>query len=131
MLTGAREKFAQGVASGLSQSAAYRAAYPAALKWQDKTVWARASELAADGKVLGRVEAIRAELAASQLWSREQSVKVLREVAEMGEKGAERVAAVRELNAMHGFQAPQKLEHSGGLSGIRLVIEGVKPDAAS
>lgn len=126
MLTPKQEAFAQGLANGLSQAAAYREAYPKSRAWKDATVWKRASDTAAIGVVQGRVEAIRAELAEQHLWSRADSVRVLREVAEDGEKGAERVAAVKELNAMHGFQAPQKLEHSG-LGAITLVVEGVKP----
>jgi phage terminase small subunit len=59
-LTPRQELFAQGVASGLDQSAAYRKAYPSSLNWMDKTVWARASEMAADGKVLGRIKELQA-----------------------------------------------------------------------
>lgn len=59
-LTARQELFAQGVASGLDQSAAYRKAYPASLKWLEKTVWTRASEMAADRKVLGRVQVLQA-----------------------------------------------------------------------
>ena len=126
MLTPKQEAFAQGLADGMSQAAAYRQAYPKSQAWKDATVWRKASLAAANGDVQARVEAIRAELAERNLWSRTDSVRVLREVAENGEKGAERVAAVKELNAMHGFQAPQKLEHSG-LGAITLVVEGVKP----
>lgn len=54
-LTPSQEAFAAGIASGLSQSEAYRKAYPRSQKWADKTVWSRASELAAHGKVAGRV----------------------------------------------------------------------------
>lgn len=128
-LTPQQEAFAQAVASGKSQSEAYRLAYPRSMNWKPETVWSRASEMMADGKVLGRVEAIRKELAERGLWSREQSVRILAEVAAGGEKDADRVRAVAELNKMHGFEAPQKVEHSGNLGGIRLVIEGVEPDA--
>lgn len=65
-LTARQELFAQSVVSGLDQSAAYRKAYPASLNWQDKTVWARASEMAANSKVQGRVrdlQALSADLA--------------------------------------------------------------------
>lgn len=112
MLTPKQEAFAQGLADGMSQAAAYRQAYPKSQAWKDATVWRKASLAAANGDVQARVEAIRAELAERNLWSRTDSVRVLREVAESGEKGAERVAAVKELNAMHGFNAPQRLEHS-------------------
>jgi len=55
-LTPNMEVFAVGLASGLSQAEAYRKAYPSSLKWPDKTVWSKASELAANGKVSGRVK---------------------------------------------------------------------------
>lgn len=126
-LTTRQEAFAQAVASGKSQSEAYREAYPAAAKWKSDAVWSAASRLMANSKVSARVEAIRAELAERGLWSREQSVKVLSEIAAAGEKDSDRVRAVAELNKMHGFEAPQKVEHSGSLGGIRLVIEGVEP----
>jgi len=59
-LTPAQAKFAAGLAAGMSQSAAYRKAYPKSLAWKDETVWKRSSELATHGGVVGRV----AELAA-------------------------------------------------------------------
>lgn len=64
MLTPKREAFAVGLAEGLSQAAAYRIAFPRSTDWQDKTVWARASELAADSTVAGRVAELRAATAA-------------------------------------------------------------------
>lgn len=54
-LTPQREAFAAALAQGMTQAAAYRVAYPKSLNWQDATVWKRASELAADGAVSGRV----------------------------------------------------------------------------
>lgn len=50
------------VFEGLSQSDAYRKAFPASLKWKDKTVHNRASEFFNSGEVMGRVEALQAEL---------------------------------------------------------------------
>jgi len=59
-MTPHQELFAQGVASGLSQSDAYRKAYPASLKWKDKTVHECASKLAANTKVSTRVSELQA-----------------------------------------------------------------------
>lgn len=59
-LTPPREEFAKHVASGKPLAEAYRLAYPGSRAWLDKTVWSRACELAADGKVAGRVRALRA-----------------------------------------------------------------------
>ena len=49
------EKFAQGLAEGMSQRKAYRAAFPSSVNWKDETVDAKASVLAKDDKVLERL----------------------------------------------------------------------------
>lgn len=64
-MTPKREVFATGLASGLSQSAAYRVAFPRSMNWQDATVWRRASEMAAEGEVRGRVAELAAATAAA------------------------------------------------------------------
>lgn len=51
------------ILNGGDRSAAFRKAYPRSLNWKDKTVWSRASELFADGKVQGRVQELQAEAA--------------------------------------------------------------------
>jgi Terminase small subunit len=51
-----QEKFAQAIASGLSQSGAYRKAYPASLKWKDDSVHNKASALMRDARVAARVQ---------------------------------------------------------------------------
>jgi phage terminase small subunit len=76
-LTPKREAFACGLAKGLSQSAAYREAFPRSLAWQPDTVWRRASELAADGEVRGRVAELQARAAKAN------EVTVERVVAEL------------------------------------------------
>jgi hypothetical protein len=103
-------------------------AYPAAQKWLDASVWQRASVLAGDIKVQSRVDHLRQALADRNLWTREDSVRVLRDVAD-SEKGAERVQAVKELNAMHGFNEPVKVAVEGGLN-LALVVRGVIPKDA-
>ena len=55
-LTPQQEAFAAGIAQGMSQSDAYRLAFPKAEAWKDETVWSRASELASSCKVQGRVQ---------------------------------------------------------------------------
>lgn len=55
-----QELFAQGIAKGKTQSDAYREAYPASLKWEDKSLWSKASTLAADEKVKRRVAELQA-----------------------------------------------------------------------
>lgn len=60
-LTPAWESFATALASGESQSESYRIAYPRSRNWKDETVWKKASELAANGKVQGRVKDLQAK----------------------------------------------------------------------
>lgn len=55
-----QELFAQGIAKGKTQSDAYREAYPTCVSWPDKTVWSKASTLANDGRVAGRVAELQA-----------------------------------------------------------------------
>lgn len=108
-LTPKREKFAQCVADGMSQAEAYRTAYPRSLAWNQATVHQAASRLMANGKVSARVAELRAEVAKKHLWTREMSVKALVGAYKEGNP-AVKVAAVKELNAMHGFNAPQKVD---------------------
>lgn len=63
-LTAAQEVFAVGVAAGLSQSDAYRKAYPHSVAWKDDALWVKASQLAAGHKVRLRIQALMAEAAA-------------------------------------------------------------------
>ena len=60
-----KEAFAAGVAMGLSQSAAYRRAFPISRKWQTASVWTKASTLAADAEVSARVAELSAQAAAT------------------------------------------------------------------
>jgi len=57
-LTPKQEKFAQSVASGKSQSEAYRIAYNAE-NMKDEVIWVKASKLMAEDKVTVRVDEIR------------------------------------------------------------------------
>lgn len=113
MLTPKQEAFALAYVETGNASEAYRKAYPKARRWKPETVHKRASELLANGAVVGRVEALQAELAERHLWRREQSVQALIRVIEAPDKQADVIAAVKVLNAMHGYNAPDKLEVGG------------------
>lgn len=63
-LTPQREAFAAALAQGMTQAAAYRVAYPRSKDWTDKTVWSKASALAADDLVSARVAALVGQAAA-------------------------------------------------------------------
>jgi phage terminase small subunit len=118
-LTAKQEAFCQGIADGLTQADAYRRAYNAE-NMADSTVYVKSSELMADGKISGRVQEMRDKLAEALIWRRADSVKVLSEIARAAEeaKPSERVSAVKELNAMHGFNEPTRVDV--GLQVLRL-----------
>lgn len=108
MLTTKQESFAQAIASGKTQADAYRLAYDAE-NMKDETIWSKASVLMADGKVTARVDELRKAIENKQLWTREMSVKALIGAYKEG-TAAVKINAVKELNAMHGFNAPTKLD---------------------
>jgi len=107
MLTAKQEAFAQAIASGKTQADAYRLAYNAD-NMKDASVWSKASVLMSDVKVTSRVEELRGKLEKKELWTREMSVKALIGAYKEGNPTA-KIAAVKELNAMHGFNAPTQL----------------------
>ena len=132
-LTSQQEAFALEVASGKSQAEAYRTAYPKSKAWKDSTVWEQASRLMALAKVSARVASHRTELAQRSLWAREDSVRSLVKVVRTAERPSDIVAAVKALNEMHGFNAPQKVEHSGAITSItrRIIDVGVTLERSS
>ena len=110
MLTPKQEVFAQSVADGLSQADAYRSAYKVGSRTKPETVHKRASELMADGEVAGRVRALRKSLSECALWTRRESVMALRDIAIGNAPASARIQAIRELNVMHGYHQPERLE---------------------
>ena len=107
-LTPKQEKFAQNVASGMTQSDAYRDAFGQG-KYTDKTLTEAASRLSNNSNVIARVKQLQQELSDKSLWTREESVQALKNVLADG-KGSEVVSAVKELNSMHGYNAPIKID---------------------
>ena len=58
MLTQKQEQFCQNIIKGMSQSDAYRAAYPGT-KMSDKSIWEKSSTLAKSVKVRERIKELR------------------------------------------------------------------------
>jgi phage terminase small subunit len=123
-LTAKQEAFAQAIADGLGQADAYRTAYDAE-GMKDSTIYSKASVLMSDGKVRARVDELKAQVAEKQLWSREMSVKALVQAYREG-SGAVKVSAVKELNAMHGYNEPSKLNITGSM--VTRIIREVADD---
>lgn len=115
-LTPQQEAFAQLVASGKSQSDAYRGSYKCE-KSKNETIWRKASELMENGKVSARVSELKEQLSEKALWTREDSVRILANIANDEEASRkDKTGAIKVLNEMHGFNAPTKIEHSGGVT---------------
>ena len=129
-LTAKQERFCELVAlEGMTQADAYREAY-STKSMKDKQVWEEASKLAAAPKVAQRIESLKSEIQAKavekELWSRVDSITVLKDIATALEaRGNEKVSAVKELNAMHGFSVT-KVEHSGTIAAHE-VMENLTP----
>lgn len=114
-LTAKQEAFAQAVASGMTQADAYRSAYDFG-EMLDKTIVEEASRIAADRNVSARVTELKDALAEMAIWTRRDSLEALSEIASGAEARAnEKVSAIKELNAMQGFNAPTKIALSGNL----------------
>lgn len=120
-ITPQQEAFAQAVASGETDAQAYRIAYPKSLKWKLNSLGRQAHTASKNPKIVARVAELKGDLAKVSLWTREQSVKVLAEIAGNGEKDGDRVRAVSELNEMHGYNQPKKLDISATVHRIELV----------
>lgn len=126
-LTAKQEAFAQAVAGGMKQADAYRAAYSAG-GMKPETVQNSAYKLLLNGEVAARVERLKLALAAKGEWTRERSVKALAKIVDDADsKAGEVTGAVKELNAMHGFNAPIKMSHDGTLD-LNWSISFVTPD---
>ena len=97
-LTPKQEKFAQGVASGMTQADAYRAAYNCS-RMKTETVQVAASNLMKDHKVSIRVEELRkpiVEAAQMTLEGHLEKLKALRDAAiEKGDLGSAIKAEVK------------------------------------
>jgi phage terminase small subunit len=125
-LTAKQELFAQSIADGMTQADAYRTAY-SAVNMKADSIHVKASQLMADGKIAVRVKTLREALAEKQLWTRADSVEVLRSIAECKESPeAARVSSVKELNSMHGFNEPSKVDltHKGITSIALEAVDG-------
>lgn len=115
-LTSKQEAFAQAVSGGMTQADAYRSAYDVKTATA-KSIQELASTLMKNVKVASRVTELRAKLESKSLWTREMSVKALKRIADDGgARAGEITAAIKELNLMHGFNAPTKVEMTGKLA---------------
>ena len=110
-----QELFAQGLAKGLSQRVAYRAAYPNSVDWKDNTVDARACELAKDSKVVVRLAELRAMATSNAIMTATERKEWLTKLimdAEGKHNTGDRLKALDILNKMDG-EYTEKLQVNG------------------
>lgn len=107
-----QEKFAQCIADGMNQSDAYRAAYGCE-GWKPESIYSKSAALAATDKVKQRIAELKGALEQKALWTREDSVNTLKEVlADPEARCNDKTTAVKVLNDMHGYNAPQEINHN-------------------
>ena len=125
-LTPKQEKFAQVYVQTGNASEAYRQAYDAS-KTKPDVVNVNASKMMANTKVLLRVKELQEETAKRELWTREDSVNVLKAIAKGQDPEArptDKVNAVKALNAMHGWdkQTIDLTNSDGSLAPTRIEL---------
>ena len=111
-----QEKFVQGLASGLSQRAAYRAAFPTSKNWKDNTVDARACELAKDSKIIVRLKELQ-ELSTSEaiMTATQRKEWLTKLIQNSDEETKDRLKALDILNKMDG-EYTEKVEVNGSVN---------------
>ena len=98
-----QEQFARGIAKGLSQRVAYREAYPTSEKWKDSVVDVKASQLAANDKVLLRIQELREMATSKAVMSATKRKEWLTElILNDEEETKDRLKAMDILNRMEG-----------------------------
>ena len=96
------EEFAQGIANGLSPVAAYRAAFPNSLNWQEASVETRANETLNDPKVKDRIDELN-DASNPSILSRHDRMVLLTHIALNEEQPIrQRMNAIDLLNKMDG-----------------------------
>lgn len=95
------ETYAQGLAAGLSQKAAYLAAYPRSEAWKDQTVYNKSSALARRPEVVERVQELQKESTSAAIMSIAQRKEWLTVLILNGDEATQnRLKAVDILNKM-------------------------------
>ena len=95
ILTPKQEKFALEVASGKTQSDAYRAAFNVRSTTKPETVNQQASRLMADRNISARVEELRKPIAAKAMITLESHIERLKELAVLAIDQGQIAAAIK------------------------------------
>jgi hypothetical protein len=76
----------------------------------DKEIKKRANSLAQKKRITNYMREVRAGIARKACWTREKSIMSLVDVVEEPDKKRDIIDAVKTLNSMFGFDAPQKVD---------------------
>ena len=95
MLTPKQEAFALAVASGKTQSDAYREAFNVRPTTKDTSVNVNASKLMADANIAQRVEELRKPIAEKAMITLESHIQRLKELAELAIDQGQIAAAIK------------------------------------
>lgn len=110
-LTDQQEIFCHEIVKGKSQFAAYQVAYPSSTKWKRAQVDSKASTLAAQEKVKGRIERLRAPILRKTTYevveAMEEAGRAL-ELAMSTEQVGAAVAAIQLRAKLHGLLIERK-----------------------
>jgi len=102
-LTPKQESFCLAYMETGNASEAYRRCYNAS-RSTAKTITETACKLLAQPNISARIAELKAAVVERFLWEREDSLRVLSGIANKDNEAATaRIAAVKELNAMHGY----------------------------
>ncbi|MGW8158720.1 MAG: terminase small subunit [Desulfoprunum sp.] len=133
-LTPKQEAFCLAYLETGNASEAYRKAYQVRITTTKKSINESASALLATPKISSRIEELRAKIIEKFVWERHDSLIVLSGIARSAtEPATSRIAAVKELNAMHGYNAPSQHRHQfvndkgEPVTGINITVRAVAP----
>lgn len=102
MLTQKQEKFCQNIVKGMSQSAAYRDAYPGT-KMSDKSIWEKSSTLSKNVKVRERIKELRDAQAVPAIMTLNERLEWLSKlIRSKKEDTADKLKASDQMNKIEG-----------------------------
>lgn len=116
-LTEKQERFVQGIIKGMRQAQAYRLAYDVENN-KDETIWANASRLMDNNKVIARIEELRTPVAEKAQLTLSQHLKDLLDLRDKSAT-AEKYSAAVQAETVRGKAAGlhvEKLEVDGDLT---------------
>lgn len=94
-LTPQQEAFAHALATGKSQSDAYKEAYPTSVAWKDGSVYSKSSQLAANAKIMQRVHDLRVPVVERLGMTIEGHLQKLKELRDKAEQADEFTSAIK------------------------------------